>query len=65
MKVNNSFRLSEEESVLYLDLNWFDLTKEAQNKVMSAAESAIGTDSNIFTFPQMEVHLLIKKIGKE
>lgn len=65
MKVNNSFQLSDEEAVLYLDLNWFDLTKEAQNKIMGAATSAIGTASNNFSFPQMEVRLLIKKVGKE
>lgn len=65
MKVKDSFHLSDTEAVLYLELNWLDLTLDAQNRIMGAAANAIGTANANFSFPQMEVRLLVKKVGKE
>ena len=59
MKNKDVIRLGENEAYIFLELNWFDLSKEAQNKIMERAASIMGTD-NTFEFPNMEVRLLVR-----
>lgn len=59
MKVKDSYKLSESESVLYLELNWFDLTSDTQNKIMDAVSKADGPPDCSFIFPTINVRLLL------
>ena len=60
MQLNTTFSVSEKEKVLYFTLNWFDLSKEAQEEILAKAGHEMGPD-NIFSFPTMEVRLLVRK----
>lgn len=59
MKVKDSYKISENESVLYLELNWFDLTSDAQNKIMDTITKVEGPNEWRFTFPTINVRLLL------
>ena len=63
MKDKDVIRLNENEAVLYLGLNWFDLNKDTQNKIIEKASSALG-DENTFEFPNIEIRLLVIKNTK-
>lgn len=70
MKVLDTFKISNHETALYLELNWFDLTHDTQTKIMGAASMAVGSTNNNFTFPTINVRLPIIKLeeprqGKE
>ena len=55
--------MGEGEAVLYLGLNWHDLSKESQDKIVEESRKVLGSDSyGYFSFPEMEVRLLVKKI---
>lgn len=70
MKVLDTCKISDHETVLYLELNWFDLTKDTQTKIMEASDRATNNANNTFTFPTINVRLPIIKLeepcqGKE
>ena len=58
MKDKDVIRLNENEAVLYLSLNWFDLNEDTQNKIIEKASSAMGNE-NTFEFPNIEIRLLV------
>lgn len=70
MKVKDSLKIGSGEVALYLELNWFDLTRDTQTKIMGAASTAVGSTNNNFTFPTINVRLPVIKLeephqGKE
>lgn len=70
MKVKDNLKIGPNEAVLYLELNWFDLTHDTQTKIMGAASNAVGSTNNNFAFPTINVRLPIIKLeeprqGKE
>lgn len=70
MKILDTCKISDHETALYLELNWFDLTRDAQTKIMGFASTAVGSINNNFTFPTINVRLPIIKLeeprqGKE
>ena len=61
MKEKEVIKLGSDEAVIYLDLNWFDLSKTVQDQIMHRATSAIGTSDNVFEIEKAEVRVLVKR----
>lgn len=62
MTLNNTFPLGDNEAVLYLSINWDDLSKESQDKIVEESRKVLGANSyGQFTFPEMEIRLLVKR----
>ncbi len=64
MKVLDTCKISGHETALYLELNWFDLTKDTQTKIMEASDKAADNANNTFTFPTINVRLPIIKLDE-
>ena len=61
MKEKEVIKLGSDEAVIYLDLNWFDLSKTVQDQIMCRATSAIGTSDSAFEIEKAEVRVLVKR----
>ena len=61
MKEKEVIKLGSDEAVIYLDLNWFDLSKTVQDQIMHRATSAIGTSDSVFEIEKAEVRVLVKR----
>lgn len=60
MQLNDRYKLNEHETMVELQLNWFDLSKEAQEKIMSEISKAVENTNNTFGFPVMNVSMIVR-----
>lgn len=60
MQLTDRCKISEHETVVELQLNWFDLSKEAQEKIMNEISKAVDNTNNTFGFPVMNVSMIVR-----